>query len=268
MKERVRRQFAATAAAYVTSPQHARGEDLELLVSLAQPKPTDRVLDIATGAGHTALALAPHVAEVVASDLTAEMLETARAFITEKGVDNVTFEPADAEELPFPDASFDIVTSRIAPHHFPAPEAFVREAARVLRPEGRFVLDDNMAPEDPELDAFMNSAEKLRDPSHVRAHRPSEWARWIEQAGLVLVRQEPLAFKRHPYPAWTERSQTPKEVVEKLEQWILAAEPHIRDYFRVETEPATGRLTAISATWTIIAALKPKPESPAENQKG
>jgi ubiquinone/menaquinone biosynthesis C-methylase UbiE len=261
VKERVRRQFAATAAAYVTSQQHARGDDLELLVNLAQPKPNERVLDIATGAGHTALALAPHVAEVLATDLTAEMLEAARAFITEKGVRNVAFEAADAEDLPFPDASFDIVTSRIAPHHFPAPATFVREAARVLRPEGRFLLDDNMAPEDPELDDFMNTAEKLRDPSHVRAHRPSEWARWIEQAGLVLIRQEPLAFKRHPFPGWTERSQTPKEVVEKLERWILAAQPRVRDYFRMETEPGSGRLTAISFTWTIIAAVKPKPES-------
>jgi ubiquinone/menaquinone biosynthesis C-methylase UbiE len=259
VKEQIRRYFAATAAAYVTSEQHARGDDLALLVNLARPKPSDRVLDIATGAGHTALALAPHVAEVVATDLTAEMLETARSFIADKGEYNVRFEAADAEELPFPDASFDIVTSRIAPHHFTAPATFAREAARVLKPEGRFVLDDNMAPEEPELDDFMNTAEKWRDPNHVRAYRRSEWTRWIEEAGLVVVSQEPLAFKRHPYAAWTGRSQTPPEVVEELEQWLLSAPPPIRDYFRIESEPETGRLVAWSATWSIIAAVKPQP---------
>lgn len=264
MKDEIRRHFAATAAAYVTSEQHARGDDLALLVNLARPKATDRVLDIATGAGHTALALAPHVAEVVATDLTAEMLEAAHAFISKKGVSNVRFEAADAEALPFPDASFDIVTSRIAPHHFPAPETFVREAARVLKPEGRFVLDDNMAPEAPELDEFMNRVEKWRDPNHVRAYRQSEWTRWIEQAGLVVVSQEPLAFKRHPYAAWTGRSQTPLEVVEELEQWLLGAPAHLRDYFRIESEPEAGRVLAWSATWSIIAAMKPRPpESPA-----
>jgi ubiquinone/menaquinone biosynthesis C-methylase UbiE len=257
VKDEIRRHFAATAAAYVTSEQHARGDDLALLVTLAQPKPNDRVLDIATGAGHTALALAPHVDEVVATDLTAEMLETARAFITEKGVSNVRFEAADAEELPFPDASFDIVTSRIAPHHFPAPDAFVQEAARVLKPEGRFVLDDNMAPEEPELDDFMNTVEKWRDPNHVRAYRQSQWTRWIEQAGLVVVSQESLAFKRHLYAAWTGRSQTPRAVAEELEQWVLSAPPHLRDYFRIEEDPETGRLVAWSATWSIIAAVKP-----------
>ena len=76
------------------------------------------------------------------------------------------------------------------------------------------------------------------------------------------MRQEPLAFKRHPYAAWTARSQTPKDVVEALERWILAARPRIRDYFRIETEPETGRLVALSATWTIIAAVKPNAESP------
>ena len=256
MKEKVRRQFAATAAAYVTSEGHARGDDLAMVVELARPGPGDRALDIATGGGHTALALAPHVAEVVATDLTVEMLEAARQFVSGRGAANVRFEAADAEDLPFADAGFDIVTSRIAPHHFPAPRSFVREAARVLRPGGRFVLDDNMVPEDAELDEFMNGFEKWRDPSHVRAHRPSEWSSWIEEAGLVVVRQEPLAFKLYPFQKWTERSRTPAAEVAKLERWILAAPERVRSYFRVETGP-DGRLASLCGNWAIIAAVKP-----------
>lgn len=257
MKDRVRRQFAATAAAYVSSEGHARGDDLAILVELARPAPADRALDIATGGGHAALALAPLVSEVVATDLTVEMLEAARAFIAEQGARNVRFEVADAEQLPFPDASFDIVTSRIAPHHFPQPERFVREAARVLRLGGRFVLDDNMVPEDPELDAFMNRFEAWRDPSHVRAHRVSEWTRWIEDSGLRLLEARPLAFKRYAYQQWIQRSQTPPEVARELEEWILAAPARLREHFRVEVDEAAGRLVAICGMWSAIAAVKP-----------
>ncbi len=257
MKDRVRRQFAATAAAYVNSEGHARGDDLAILVRLARPAASDRALDIATGGGHAALALAPLVSEVVATDLTVEMLEAARAFISEQGARNVRFEVADAEQLPFPDAAFDIVTSRIAPHHFPQPELFVQEAARVLRPGGRFVLDDNMVPEDLELDGFMNRFEAWRDPSHVRAHRLSEWTRWIEASGLRVLDTAPLAHKRYPYQQWTQRSQTPPAAVRELEEWILAAPARLRDHFRVEVDEATGRLVAICGMWSVIAAEKP-----------
>lgn len=260
-KERVRRQFAATAAAYVTSVAHAAGDDLQLVVELAQPRPDDRALDIATGGGHTALALAPLVAVVTATDLTPEMLAAAQQLARERSVTNVTFEPADAERLPFPDTAFDIVTSRIAPHHFPAPDAFVAEAARVLKPGGRFVLDDNMPPDDSELADFMNRFEAWRDPSHVRALTRNEWTRLIEAAGLTVTAVTELAFKRHPFAPWTDRAQMPADERSRLSRWLLAEAPaRCRDYFRVE--PGSGPdardgLAAISATWAVIAAVKP-----------
>src|SRR6266545_7095190 len=142
IKRLVQDQFGATAQSYVTSQSHAHGDDLQRMIELARPRGDERMLDIATGGGHTALAFAPHVREVVASDLTPRMLAAAEAFIRGQGVTNVLFEPADAEELPFADASFDIVTARIAPHHFPNPRRFVHQAVRVLRPGGLFLLDD------------------------------------------------------------------------------------------------------------------------------
>src|SRR5215211_8937572 len=114
IKKLVQDQFGATAQSYVTSQSHAHGDDLQRMIELARPRGNQRLLDIATGGGHTALAFAPYVREVVATDLTPRMLEVAEAFIRQQGATNVTFQIADAEALPFPAADFDIVTTRIA----------------------------------------------------------------------------------------------------------------------------------------------------------
>jgi ubiquinone/menaquinone biosynthesis C-methylase UbiE len=254
IKDRVQAQFSAAAQSYVTSATHARGDDLQRLVELAQLRGDEHVLDIATGGGHTALAFAPHVRAVVASDLTPQMLAVAETFIRGQGVTNVSFERADAEALPFADASFDVVTARVAPHHFPNPQRFVQEAARVLRPGGRFLLDDNMAPEDAELDAFMNRFEQWRDPSHVRAHTISEWRGWIEQAGLAVEHVEPLSLKRYGFSEWTERMRLPPTERDALEAWLIAAPPHCAAFFAIDV--TAGRVVSLSGAFGIIVARR------------
>src|SRR5262245_42318632 len=117
-KDLVRQQFGAHAEAYVRSAVHGHAPSLARLVEVAAPQPEWRVLDGSTGGGHAALAFAPHVREVVATDLSPEMLAAAERFAGERGAANVTFQVADAEALPFPDASFDLVTNRIALHHY------------------------------------------------------------------------------------------------------------------------------------------------------
>jgi catechol 2,3-dioxygenase-like lactoylglutathione lyase family enzyme/predicted O-methyltransferase YrrM len=146
IKERVRAAFGAAAESYVTSERHRSGDDLALLVEWAQPVPSDRALDISTGGGHTALAVAPYVSSVAVTDLTPRMLATARAFLAEQGVANATYVIADAERLPFLDASFDLVTVRIAPHHYADAPRATREMARVLASTGRLLFIDNIAP--------------------------------------------------------------------------------------------------------------------------
>lgn len=254
IKARVQSQFGAAAQNYVTSVGHAQGSDLQRLVALAQPQPTDRVLDIATGGGHTALALAAHVAEVVASDLTPAMLAAAEAFVYGQGATNVVFQQADAEALPFPDASFDLVTTRIAPHHFPNPRRYLAEVARVLRPGGRFVLDDNVAPEDPDLDAFFNRFEQWRDPSHVRAYRVSEWITWMLEVGLTVDQVDPLSHKRYEFAEWTARMCMPAHERDALEAWLVLAPEHCRNFFQVII--SDGRVQSLCGTFTIIAARR------------
>ena len=141
----VQQKFGAAAADYATSTVHAKGESLARLVELVGPQRHWRVLDVATGAGHTALALAPHVARVVASDITDEMLAEAAMLAAQRGLANVETVHADAAALPFADQSFDLVTCRLAAHHFPDPAAFIAESWRVLKPGGIFALVDNSA---------------------------------------------------------------------------------------------------------------------------
>jgi ubiquinone/menaquinone biosynthesis C-methylase UbiE len=255
IKDRVQAQFGAVAQSYVTSAGHAHGDDLRRLVELARLSGDERVLDVATGGGHTALAFAPHVREVVASDLTERMLAAAETFIRGQGVANVSFERADAEDLPFADAGFDVVTVRIAPHHFPRPQRFVAEVARVLRPGGRFLLDDNMAPEDPELDQFMNHFERWRDPSHVRACKLSEWSAWIEQAGMRVEHVEPLSRKRYDFADWTARMRMPEAERAALETWLLQAPPRCAEFFEIAVED--GRVRSLSTLFGIVVAQRP-----------
>ena len=121
-------RYTQFADGYVTSETHASGSDLDRLIAIAQPAPHWHALDIATGGGHTALKFAPYVAHVIASDLTPRMLESARRHIVDdKGAANVSFREADAEDLPFECDRFDLVTCRIAPHHFPDAQRFLRE---------------------------------------------------------------------------------------------------------------------------------------------
>ena len=181
----VREQFGPAAAAYAVSKVHVGGDDLDAMLAAHTFTGRERVLDLGTGAGHTAFAFARHAAEVVGIDVTPEMVAVATAQAEQLGATNVTFQEADAMRLPFPDATFDIVTSRHSAHHFPDPAGALFEARRVLRPGGRFLLVDVLSPEDPALDTFLNAIEFLRDYSHVRDLRASEWLRAFAVAGFV-----------------------------------------------------------------------------------
>ncbi|MGI8486205.1 MAG: class I SAM-dependent methyltransferase [Thermomicrobiales bacterium] len=251
-KARVKAQYGAAGDAYVKSKGHATGNDLARMVDVAAPKPTDLVIDIATGGGHVPKTFSPHVARVIATDLTPQILQYAGAFFAELKLTNVETQIADAEELPFADASADIVTCRIAPHHFPHPERFIDEVARVLRSGGRFVLVDSTVP-DGEAGAFFNSFELLRDPSHVRSLTVGEWEALITGAGLTIGVVETFS-KRHDFDDWTSRSRMSLEDKVELEQMMLTASEDIRAEHRAEI--SDGRLVAFSDTKTLFAATK------------
>lgn len=248
---KVKEQFSKTAQAYVSSTIHAKGDELKLLLELAGEVTNKKVLDIATGGGHTALAFAKAGAHVTATDLTPTMLETARAFIASQDIDPVTFREASAEALPFEPQSFDIVTCRIAAHHFAEPKKFVEEVARVLNPDGMFLLVDNISPADSTLAEVMNTIEKTRDPSHVWAYSIPTWLKWLTGAGLELYHL--TRFKRSKnYAYWTSYAQTPQQVIGELEQYVLSLPKPQQKYFELTVKGE--RLESLSHEVMVLMA--------------
>jgi SAM-dependent methyltransferase len=253
--ELVRRQFGATAEAYVSSPTHAAGDDLDTLVSWAEGGSEKTLLDVATGGGHTALAMTSQYGRVVASDLTETMLEAARRFVESRGATNVTFEVADAQSLTFPDDCLDAVCCRIAPHHFPRVDQFVAEAARVLKPGGIFLLEDSVVPEVAGLGEMLNAAEHLRDPSHVRSLTGREWLDIITGAGLGLE-EKTRHRKRHDLGEWLDRARTPESKRDEIDRLFREGGDAAIEAFRVELSP-TGRVVAFADEKILVKARKP-----------
>ncbi|HEY7552839.1 MAG TPA: methyltransferase domain-containing protein [Hyphomicrobiaceae bacterium] len=240
-KSLVQQQFGAHAAAYATSPAHAKGASLGRLVELVRPRSDWQALDIATGAGHTAVAFAPHVAHVIASDITDEMLEEARKLAAAKGLGNMETAVADAEALPFADARFDLVTCRIAAHHFPDVPRFVREVQRVLRDGGTFALVDNIGPDALSTPGFSeaelvaaavayNAFEKLRDPSHGRCLGLAEWSTVIAAALKVLHRE--ILPKAMEFAPWAQRMDVDAANVARLRAMLEEGTPALKAFLK------------------------------------
>jgi ubiquinone/menaquinone biosynthesis C-methylase UbiE len=227
----IRSQFAPVARNYADSPFHADPERLREVLELAAPRPEDVVLDVATGTGHTALALAPHVAWVVGLDLTPEMLELALAAARQSGTANTTWVLGDAAALPFPAESFDVVVARAAPHHFPDLAAALAEARRVLRPDGRAVFVDCSPP--PAVRDFLHEVELVRDPTHVLSHTLEEWESALRAAGfsVEVLRRRELDWR---FSAWMATMSVPARTSERLAESIVAAPATARVLLRPE----------------------------------
>ncbi len=221
-----REQFGRTASAYATSTNHAVGADG--IVDFLDPPATAIALDVATGAGHTAHALARHCRYVLATDITPEMLTETRQLASKLELANVDAGLALAEALPYADESFDAVTCRIAAHHFQDVAAFCRELQRVLKRGGRAVIHDSISPEDDAVSTFVNDVELRRDPSHVCDWKVSDWRRFFTDADLEVVElRESLNPEDHELADWTERAKTPPEQIEYVRRAFETASPDV-----------------------------------------
>jgi ubiquinone/menaquinone biosynthesis C-methylase UbiE len=224
-KTLVQEQFGKTAASYLTSAPHARGASLERLIALTAPQKNWRALDVATGGGHVAYTFAPHVERMWATDITQEMLDMVRAEAKKRGLSNVRTAYAKAEALPFEDASFDLVSCRIAPHHFDSIPDFLDEVHRVLKPNGLFALVDNVVPAGSVGD-YVNAFERFRDPSHLRAWTMDEWRAALKAHGFAVAHEEQMS-KQMEFKSWAARHDG--NMQNFLRAMLALATPEVKD---------------------------------------
>ena len=261
-RKSVQKQFGANAEKYVTSPVHAKGASLQRLIEVTEPEADWHMLDVATGGGHTAFAFAPLVAKVIATDITPQMLLSAGKHARKLKLHNINFQPASAGTLPFDDETFDCVTCRIAPHHFPDVPAFVAESWRVLKPGGKLAVVDNIVPGgnlrgkkgrlQREAGEYLNAIEKFRDPSHARCLTQKEWLDLFYDTGFAPIHHETLE-KRLNFSSWASRMNVNGDNLIRLKVMFLQAPALSADFLQLahEGDNFTFRLVEL-----LIAGIK------------
>ncbi len=251
----IRREFARQAGCFA-----AKGLTLssqEYLAWMVENLPLQRnfrVLDVAAGTGHLSRAIAPRVQQVVAFDVTPEMLAEGRKEAARGGLANISFEQGDAAVLPYEDDSFDMVVSRLAIHHFRDPKIQIQEMARVCKVDHVVGIIDLLSPSDEDLIEPYNRLEKLRDPSHTVALTGEQLALAMERAGLSIshtdVRDITVDFGR-----WVEMTGTDQKtraaIRSELEREI---DGNRKTGMRPFTEDGQLRFRQV---WSVVISTKP-----------
>ena len=232
VKDQVQRRFAKVAANYRLSQVHAAGPDLDLMVQSAALAPDSLVLDAGCGAGHTSLAFAGRAKQVIACDFTPAMLDQVQQLARENGIGNIQTQLADVDCLPFPADSFDLVATRYSAHHWQHPERALAQFRRLLNSGGALLISDIMAHEAYAQDTFLQTMELLRDGSHVRDYRVSEWRAMLAQAGFTAEVLLQFDLQLH-FATWTRRMAAPARNAAMIKALFQDAPAEIKRAFKI-----------------------------------
>lgn len=245
-------QFDRQSDRYGKSHILADTRDVEAGLLGISPSIGSQALDVATGGGHTALWLARHGWDVTAGDISPRMLENAQKLCADAGF-RIHTRLFPAEEMPFRNATFDLVTVRVAPHHFSSPAKFVQETARVLKPGGHFLLIDGSVPdEDPETEEWLHWVEKWHDPSHGRLLSRKAWEGLARDAGLRMLRSELHRFKQPDLQWYFDTSATSPENRQKVLEAVRTAPARVRAALGISEE--AGKIVWWWPRLTLLAA--------------
>lgn len=250
---RTMQEFARQAEQTVTATAFTAPDLTERLLTVLGPAATGCILDLACGPGIVTAALARRAREVVAFDLTPEMLDKAQQRCAQAGLDNVRFQQGQAEQLPFAPASFDAVVTRLSIHHFADPTLVLAEMVRVVRPQGSIVIADVLSSDDAQEAELHNALEILRDPSHVRMLSRQQMLALLCASGLTIVSEATWEVQRE-FDEWAHivndatRTQPLRTVMSRLAQAGLDAgiDLHLE-----------GEQLAFIHRWLLVVATKP-----------
>jgi ubiquinone/menaquinone biosynthesis C-methylase UbiE/glutathione S-transferase len=244
-------QFDERADQYGKSHILADTADIEKVIAGLKLRPNTPALDVATGNGHTAIFLAKRGCQVIACDVSTGMIEQAKKLAAEQRV-GIDFREHTAEKMPYPDNTFGLITCRVAAHHFSSPEQFVRESARVLKMYGHLVVIDTTVPDDHvEAHTWMDTVERLRDPSHGRYVTPNSWKKWCADSGLTVTQVHLEPLKQPDLNWYFNVANTPPENRKKVMEMIAKAPAAVRELFKLGQED--GKIIWYWRRLTLVA---------------
>lgn len=204
-QQKSRVQFNKQAHFYADSLHFSKGKTLGIMDGYIQSIQPKTVLDVATGAGFTALAAAHSAQTVIGIDIAEKLLDLAVIAAKREALKNVTFALGSAEQMPIRSGTVDLVSCRIAAHHFANISSFLAECARVCSPSGALAFTDTISAEDPVAARFLNTVEMARDPSHVWCQSASWWQTQIQNAGFRIRTQTIANNAEMTLSSWAER---------------------------------------------------------------
>ncbi len=222
------------------------------MLKLSHVKPSDKVLDVATGPGYVAMLFAEGANEVVGVDLTSAFVSKAQASASEKGLKNVSFREGDVEKLPFPSETFDIVTCHKALHHFPNAQKALKEMHRVAKHGGRVVIGDTRSSDNPEMAKRHNDLERLRDPSHVEMYGPKKLRALLEEAGFGIEQFQEFHDEKD-MDWWQQVMPAPELIYREIRDKFIASIPGNTLELNVQVE---GEKVFFTRRHLVVAAIK------------
>ena len=232
---------------------HGLEADINRVVDLAEPQPGDIGLDLVTGLGHIARALAVKVSSIDAVDPDRKMLEEAEALANNDGIANIQFIHGDPMKLPLETDKYDIVTARMALRHFSNGAQCIKEVHRVIKPTGRFLIADSLAPPHADLEDFLTNLMQHRDRSHVKSYTLAELESLLERENFDIDLIE-IYPKEHNFESWVKKTVSDDDTIRMIAQLFLGASDRVKRHFRVVSK---GKKLVSFVTWMLLIRTRP-----------